>query len=138
MSAFEPVCLGAARLWQPAVHLPATLCCPAELAPPPPPPTLFIVPEGLMCTAEGHVLGARARRPARAAAGTLHLHRVSHLHLPCSDPDLCFAPAPLAPQPSLSHFSLAPLATFSCARGAESRFESDCVMEIKSEVCVMV
>lgn len=53
----------------------------AQLNPPPPPPTLCWVPEGLMCTAEGHVLGTRARRQAKAAAAPLHLYHLCYSSL---------------------------------------------------------
>lgn len=48
---------------------------------PPPPPTLFMVPEGLMCTAVGHVLGTRGRRQAKAAAAPLHLYHLCYSSL---------------------------------------------------------
>ena len=46
-----------------------------------------------MCTAEGRVLGTRARRQAKAAAGPLYIP-ASHLHAPWSDLDFCFTPSP--------------------------------------------
>lgn len=45
------------------------------------PPPLFTVPEGLVCTAEGHVLGTRARRQAKAAAAPLHLYLLCYSSL---------------------------------------------------------
>ena len=85
----------------------------AQLNPlPPPHPPLLTVPEGLMCTAEGHVLGTRARRQAKAAAARLHFDHLCYSSL--SSPSTMVWSGLMLPSSlsstlsslSLSHFSL--------------------------------
>lgn len=139
VSTFVPLCLRAVSTLAASCTPPSDPLSPSW-TPPPPPPTLFVVPEGLMCTTEGHVLGTRARRQAKAAAAPLHLYHLCYSSL--SSPStmvwsglvLHSVSFLLSALFSLSHFLLISLATFSWVHRARSRFECDCIMEIECEV----
>lgn len=112
----------------------------AQLNPlPPPHPPLLTVPEGLMCTAEGHVLGTRARRQAKAAAARLHFDHLCYSSL--SYPSTMVWSGLMLPSSlssTLSSLSVPlfsrSLATFSWVHRAKSTFEFDHIMEIEWEV----